>query len=98
MAQSPQAAKSTMAGRAALPRLQPTRPENDTSRERLLLLPVFGCFALCAVVLLLALCDKGDDRGSEPQHETEELMPSHLEVEQHAASCLQRRACCPVHI
>ena len=61
VAQSPQAAKSAIAGRAALPRLQPTRPENDTSR-RLLLLPVFGCFALCAVVLLLALCDKGDDR------------------------------------
>ena len=25
-------------------------------------------------------------------------MPSHLEVEQHAASCLQQRACCAVHL
>ena len=76
-------------------------PDNDTSRERLLLLPVFGVFALCAIVLLLAMCGTDADRNSGSRPETEELMMS-SNLEQHAvtveSACLQRRACNPMHL
>ena len=76
-------------------------PDNDTSRERLLLLPVFGIFALCAIVLLLAMCGTDADRSNGTRPESEELMTS-SNLEQHAvaveSACLQRRACNPMHL
>ena len=75
--------------------------DNGTSRERLLLLPVFGVFALCAIVLLLAMCGTDADRGNGLRPEMEELMMS-SSLEQHAvtveSACLQRRACNPMHL
>ena len=62
-----------------MPARQVPAQDNDTTRERLLLLPVIGIFSLCALVLLLAICGTDADKASAPRHETEELMMSKFE-------------------
>lgn len=104
----PQQRSSSAAARAAAL----AASDDDSTKERLLMMPVYGVFAICIIALLLALCGGDPDAksGGARDGESEELMLSpHGSVEPAAAvavdsgpACLQRsgsrRACNPVHL